>query len=170
MRRVLVVAYSRTGTTRQAAEAIALHCDADIEWIKDRDPHQGLMGYLRRAAKALARSRPWIQPPRRAPEDYALVIVGTPVWAANMASPVRSYLARYGARCRRVAFFCTHDGMGADRVLADMQVLCGRRALATLALPRSVVDQGLWYGPVASFARRFAGQRGERETTVRLAA
>jgi hypothetical protein len=100
--------------------------------------------------------RPWIQPARHPPGDYALVIVGTPVWAWNMAGPVRSYLHRYADRCRRVAFFCTYGGVGADKVLADMQRLCGRRALATLALRQAVVAQG--QGALQAAVQRFAGQ------------
>jgi flavodoxin len=160
VKRILVVAYSRTGTTRRVAEAVAAQCDADLEWIRDRDNREGLRGYLRSAAQSLAHRCPWIQPPRCPPGDYALVIIGTPVWAGNIASPVRSYLTRHGRRCRRVAFFCTHGGTGAGKVLQDLHKLCGKRPLATLALPRQQVAHDHWSGPVAQFTRRFNGQRG----------
>ena len=158
MKRVLVVCSSRTGHTRRVAEAIALRCGADLEVIKDRVDRLGLTGYLRSFFQALLHRRPWIQPPRRTAGDYALVIVGTPVWAWNMASPVRSYLGRHGERFRRVALFCTHGGSGAAKVLADMEGLCGRRALATLALPRHVVADGNLDAAIEPFARRFDPQ------------
>lgn len=170
MKRILVVCYSRSGHTRRVAEAIALHCDADIDWIKDREPREGPIGYLRSALQALLHRKPWIQPARRAMGDYSLVIIGTPVWAWNIASPVRSYLSRYGDRCRRVAFFCTYGGAGADKVLADLQRLSGKRALAMLALPQRLVDQGLIETPVEQFVRRFSGSRGDSVSGTRLAA
>ncbi|MDO9283776.1 MAG: flavodoxin [Aquabacterium sp.] len=170
MKRILVVCYSRSGRTRRVAEAIALQCDADLDWIKDREPRQGPVGYLRSALQALLHRKPWIQPARRPMGDYSLVIIGTPVWAWNIASPVRSYLGRYGDRCRRVAFFCTCGGAGADKVLADLQRLSGKRALATLALPRHVVDRGQFHGAVEQFVRRFNGQRGDSVSGARLAA
>ncbi|OGA98435.1 MAG: hypothetical protein A3E25_18685 [Burkholderiales bacterium RIFCSPHIGHO2_12_FULL_69_20] len=170
MKRILVVCYSRTGRTRRVAEAIALQCDADLDGIKDRVPRQGQLGYLRSALQALLHTTPWIQPARRPVGDYSLVIIGTPVWGWNMASPVRSYLSRYADRCRRVAFFCTCGGAGADKVLADLQRLSGKRALATLALPRQVIDHGQFDEPVAQFVRRFNGQRGESVSGARLAA
>ena len=170
MKRILVVCYSRSGHTRRVAEAIALHCDADLDWIKDREPRQGPMGYLRSALQALLHRKPWIQPARRAMGDYSLVIIGTPVWAWNMAGPVRSYLSRYGDRCRRVAFFCTYGGAGADKVLADLQALSGKRALATLALSRQAIERGRFDGPVEQFTRRFNGGRGESVSGARLVA
>ena len=90
MRRILVVCYSRSGTTLELAQSIAERCGADVELIKDKVPRDGVVGYLRSAFEALFHRTPWIQPPRRAVGDYALVIIGTPVWAGNMASPVRS--------------------------------------------------------------------------------
>lgn len=170
MKRILVVCYSRTGRTRRLAETIALQCDADLDWIKDRAPRQGPIGWLRSALQGLLHRTPWIQPARRPVGDYSLVIIGTPVWAWNMASPVRSYLSRYGDRCRRVAFFCTCGGAGADKVLADLQRLSGKRALATLALPQHVIDQDQFEVPVEQFVRRFNGHRGESVSGARLAA
>lgn len=170
MKRILVVTYSRTGHTRRVAEVIAQQCDADLEWIKDREDRLGPGGYLRSATQALLHRKPWIQPARHAPGDYGLVIIGTPVWAGNIASPVRSYIARYGTRCRRVAFFCTYGGAGGDKVLADLQRSCGKRALATLALPRYLVEQGRIDTAVEQFVRRFNGQRGDSVSGTRLVA
>jgi flavodoxin len=173
MKRILVVCYSRTGHTRRVAEAIAQHCDADVDWIKDRDARQGPIGYLRSLWQAVFHRKPWIRPARRNVADYSLVIVGTPVWAWNIASPVRSYLHRYGDRCRRVAFFCTYGGAGADKVLDNLQALSGKRAVATLALSQRLVDKGLFGVAVEQFVRRFNGSRGSGGDSVsgaRLAA
>lgn len=173
MKRILVVCYSRTGHTRRVAEAIAQQCDADLDWIKDRVPRQGPVGYLRSASQAVLHRKPWIRPARHNPANYPLVIIGTPVWAGNIASPVRSYLSRYGDRCRRVAFFCTFGGAGADKVLADLQGLSQKRAVATLALPQQVIDLGRMEAPIEQFVRRFNGNRGSGGDSVsgaRLAA
>lgn len=166
MTRILVVCYSRTGHTRHVAETIAQQCDADVDWIKDRESRQGPIGYLRSVWQAVLHRRPWIRPARRNPANYALVIVGTPVWAGNMASPVRSYLHRYGDRCRRVAYFCTYGGAGGDKVLDDLQALSGRQALATLALPQRLVDKGLADLPIEQFVRRFNGGRSNSDDSV----
>lgn len=165
MSRILVVCYSRGGTTLEVASRIAERCGADLELIKDKTPRDGVLGWLRSAFEAVLRRQPWIQPPRRAVGDYALVIVGTPVWAGSMASPVRSYLTRQQGRLRRVAFFCTHGGRGGDKVLAEMAVLCGRRPRATLSLAaRNLASLG--HDPeLAGFVRRVAEDRDAPTTS-----
>ena len=74
MSRILVVCYSRCGTTLEVATRIAERCGADLELIKDKTPRDGFLGWLRSAFEARMRRQPWIQPPRRAVGDYALVV------------------------------------------------------------------------------------------------
>jgi flavodoxin len=163
--RILVVCYSRGGATLEVASRIAEHCGADLELIKDKTPRDGVLGWLRSAFEAMLRRQPWIQPPRRAVGDYALVIVGTPVWAGRMASPVRSYLLRQQGRLRRVALFCTHGGTGGDKVLAEMEALCGRRPRAKLSLAARNLT-ALGRDPeLAAFVRRAAGDRDAPTTS-----
>lgn len=159
MKRVLVVCYSRSGGTRQLAEVIARRFEADLEFIEDRDPRQGWSGCLRSAAQALLNHKPWIRSPRRSPGDYALVIVGTPVWAWNIASPVRTWIDRYGARCRRVAFFCTYGHGGGEKVLIDLQQLVGKRAWGTMAVQRHQLARHGLDVAVEPFVQRLNGQR-----------
>jgi flavodoxin len=166
MTRILVVCYSRRGTTLDVASRIAERCGADLELIKDKTPRDGWLGWWRSAAEAWLRGQPWIQPPQRAVGDYALVVVGTPVWAGHMAGPVRSYLLRQRGRLRRVAFFCTHGGNGGTRVLAEMEALCGRRPRATLALAARDVAAGRHEAELARFVRRVAGDRETPTTTA----
>jgi len=132
--RILVVYCSRSGNTRRIAREIAEGCGADIEEITDVVDREGLAGALRSATEAVLGIGATIHPVRHQPSHYDLVVVGTPVWCWNVASPMRSYLNAYGTSLQRVALFCTFGGSGQDKVLGDLQRLCGRRAVATLAL------------------------------------
>lgn len=171
MKRYLVICYSRSGCTRQLAEVIAQRCDADLEFIDDHDPRRGLLGWLRSAAQALLGIEPRIRPPRHAPRDYAIVIIGTPVWACTMASPVRTWIDRYGARCRRMAFFCTCGSAGgAGQALIDMQQLAGRPAWATLALQRERVARIGLDAALEPLLRRLGGQPVDTAPGAHLAA
>lgn len=164
-KRILVVCYSLSGTTQALAEAIAHSCDAELELIRDRTERRGWFGRLRSAFEALLRRDTWIRPARHPLKDYSLVIFGSPVWAWNLASPVRAYARRYGPQCRRVAFFCTTDGGGAGRVLADLERLCGRRPQARLALTRRAVRLGRFDAEVDEFVRRLQPDRGTTTTS-----
>lgn len=134
MKRILVVYYSRSGHTAFVAEQIARRCRADLVCIHDPTDRRGAVGYLRSAWEALLDTRPLIELDLCRPQDYDLVMVGTPVWFWNMSSPVRSFLHRYGRRCAQIALFCTYGGSGQERVMDSMERLCKQPAVARLAL------------------------------------
>jgi flavodoxin len=151
--RILVVYYSRSGITRRIARRIAKGCDADIEEIADLADRTGLSGRLRSAVEALVGMNTAIRPVSHPPADHDLVVVGTPVWCWNIASPVRSYLEAYRTSLHRVAFFCTFGGSGQDKVLGDLQRLCGKPAVATLALTDAQCAKSAHRAKLSEFVR-----------------
>jgi flavodoxin len=134
MSNVLVVYYSRTGGTRQVAQTIADALGADVEEIVDTHDRKGFLGYLRSGFGAMLAKPAAIEEPVKDPAAYRLVIVGTPVWGSAVSTPVLAYLQRRGRAASRVAFFLTHGGSGAERVFRQMEALCGKHSIASLAL------------------------------------
>lgn len=131
--RTLVVYYSLTGMTRTVAGVIATSLSADLEEIACDAYKPGFLGYLMAAFDVWRGHRPAIAPQRHAPENYDLVIVGGPMWAGHIATPVAAYLAAQSGRLRNVAFFLTHGGATPEKVFLEMKSLSG-------ALPRAVVS------------------------------
>ena len=134
MSRILVVYYSRTGHTERVARQIASHCHADLEPIRDRSPREGWFGVLRSSLESVLHLQPAIERSRHRLADYDLVILGTPVWFWDVASPVRTWVRRHRRGLHRVALFCTFGGSGHARALDDLERLCGLHAQARLAL------------------------------------
>lgn len=134
MSRVLVVYYSRSGTTRRVAEAVsrALHCDTEA--IVATASRTGVMGYLRSLVEAVQRRPSLIERTQKDPVSYDLVVVGTPVWAGSVSSPIRSYLMANKAKLRNVAFFCTLGGRGSESTFGQMQGLAGKAPVARCAI------------------------------------
>jgi len=155
-RRILVVCYSLNGHTRRVAVELARTCNADLETISDSIDRTGMFGQLRSSLGALMHLRPAIRTSRFTPRDYELVIVCTPVWAWNMASPVRTWLHRHRAELRRVAGACTHGGSGQVKTLDDMARLCGRPLLARLAISAQRIEQKTHSRRLQEFAGRIA--------------
>lgn len=120
MSRTLVVYYSRSGATRAVANQLAALLDADAEEIVDPTPRRGVIGFLRSGIEARRRRVPPIAPSKRSPGDYDLVVVGTPIWAETLASPVRAYLRRHRGQFRALAFFCTRGGTGDHKAFLEM--------------------------------------------------
>ena len=105
--KVLVVYYSRTGNTRFVAEAVTQSLEADIEEIKDGKNRMGVFGFLRCGYEAIFKKLTDIEVSGKNPEEYDLIIVGSPVWAGRLSSPVRTYLHLHGHKFKNVAFFIT---------------------------------------------------------------
>jgi flavodoxin len=132
--KVLVAYYSRTGTTKIAADELAQRLGADVEVISDAKNRQGLFGWLGAGRDASRKSKTVIGTLKYDPAAYDLVVLGTPVWAWNMTPAIRTYILANRERFKRVAFFCTMGKNGDVKTFAGMADLCGRKPLATMAL------------------------------------
>ena len=130
----LIAYYSMSGHTRTVAHELRDVMAGDIEEITEPHPRHGIIGVVRALVDAVAKREPPIQPAKGDPRNYDVLLVGGPVWAGRMASPVRSYVKRYGAAAPHLAFFCTEGGRGSDTAFADLASLCGRKPEATFVV------------------------------------
>ena len=137
--KILVVVYSRTETTLSVAEKIASELQADIEVIEDKTDRKGILSVLRSGYEALRKEIPPIAEPKYNPSDYELIIIGTPIWAGRMSSPVRAYLSRFRGHFQQVAFFATSAGSGHRKALAEMGELAAAQPLATVEITSNQV-------------------------------
>jgi len=132
----LVVYYSRTGNTKKVAEDIArtLHCD--IEEIKDEKKRKGFIGYMRSGREAMRKQNITLSELKNQPKNYELVIIGTPIWAWTMSSPIRTFLEQYKADLPTVAFFSTSDSSPGEKTFSYMQEVCGKQPTNTLSVTK----------------------------------
>lgn len=129
--RTIVIFYSRTGTTRRVASDLASLLSCEIVELYDAKDRSGTLGYLRCLRDAMLQSRNRYGPALGSLRGYDLVVIGTPVWAATMSTPVFSFLHDRAAEFRKVAFFGTYGGSGVQRAFTRMQAIAGREPLAT---------------------------------------
>ncbi len=160
MKDTLVVFFSRTGYTRQIAEEVARRMGADVEEIRDSTRRSGLFGYWRCATEALRRTSVQIKAPTLMPRDYRVVVLGTPVWAGNIASPMRAYVAANRAQLPQVAFYCTQGGSGSRKVLQDMAATCGSGPVATATFDDREIDSGSYSKKMSEFVDAIAQRKG----------
>jgi flavodoxin len=165
VKKMLVVYYSRSGFTSAVARRLARDCHADLLSIKDLKRRSGALGYLRSSLEAAMH---WGSAIRKISlhRDYALVVIGTPIWFWNMSSPVRGFIRLHRPALKRVAFFCTYGGSGATKVLGDMEALCGHRAVATLALRDDEIQKDMGGSKLVDFVSRLnrLAEQPTRET------
>jgi flavodoxin len=154
--KTLVVYFSRTGHTRQVAAEVAKRCNADMDEIREERGREGLWGYWRSGWDALRHSAPGIQPAQKNPADYALVVIGTPIWNFSLAPPVRSYARQHASEFKALAFFCTEGGSGDQKAFDELARICGKRPLATLAVTEKHLSEPDHSGALQKFIAQIA--------------
>lgn len=139
---VLVVFYSRSGTTAAAAQRLAERLEADVDEIRAIHPYAGVAGFLRCIFEATRRDRPDITTGRN-PADYRMVVLGSPVWAGCLASPMRSWLSAHLHHLPPASAFCTSGSGLAEPVFQQIRQILGERPLqSTLSLSQKAVLSG----------------------------
>ncbi len=149
--KALTVFYSRTGTTRKVAESISKALSCDIEEILDTKNRTGPLAYISSGREARKEELAVIQPIKKDPSLYDVVLIGTPVWAGAMSTPIRTYITQNRERFKSVAFFCTCGGPGADKTLKSMKDLCGKQTVASVAIGSKETKSGEYQEKVDEF-------------------
>jgi len=140
--KTLLVYYSRTGVTKKLANFIVGKFIAETEEIKDTANRAGVTGYLSAGRDATMRRLTKLEAVENNPADFDLVIIGTPIWAWNMAAPIRTYLTEYKDRIKQAAFFCTMGSSGDQKAFKEMAEILGKAPVAVVSLTTKEVVSG----------------------------
>ena len=133
-----VVYYSMGGNTAAAAEKIAGATGADLIEIRPEKqyPDKGLKKFLWGGKSAVMGEKPKLQPYSFPAEAYDRVIIGFPVWASNIAPPVRTFAAENVERLKgkKIAAFACQGGSGAEKAFGRLEECLGAALDARLVL------------------------------------
>lgn len=155
--RILVLYFSRTGTTLAVGTEIASRLDADVQALDDRIKWSGFLGAINAGRMTLFGGLSRLKPLTVDLTSYGLIILGTPVWASRPSVPLRTFLQERKAELPHLAFFCTQDGNGGERVMAAMTTLATKSPVATLIVTKSDVRSGASDRQVSEFCQSIAG-------------
>jgi menaquinone-dependent protoporphyrinogen IX oxidase len=148
----LIVYYSRSGQTRKVAEELAKALQCDVEEIFDTVNRAGPLGFLSAGRQAGNKSLTKLQPVKNDPSKYDLVIIGTPVWARHVSTPIRTYLAESKEKLKNVAFFCTEGSTGNEATFSDMEEVSGKKPKTTLVITAADLKDGSYTEKAKKFA------------------
>ncbi|MFO7900307.1 MAG: hypothetical protein R6V58_14765 [Planctomycetota bacterium] len=149
---VLVVFYSRTGTTEKVAQALAAELGAEAEEVIDTKPRSGPIGFARSGKDAILKKSTQIRETTHDPSAFDLVLVGTPVWAGSVTPAIRTYLEENREGLTRPVFFLTTASSGIDHTFRQMGEICGKEPLATFSLLTREIKKGEHEDKVRAFA------------------
>ncbi len=123
--KTLVVYYSRTSNTKETALLFHKLLGGDIEVIVDKKKRQGFLRACIAVFESVIGVKTTIEPIKYNPENYDLVIIGSPIWVKHTTPAVRAYLDIYGKDIKAAMLFCTYETRGAKDVLREMRDMLG---------------------------------------------
>lgn len=127
----LVVYFSRTGTTRRAAQEIGRLTGAPLVELEAAEPYpDSYEATLSRARRELnAGARPALAGEIENWESYDTVYVGYPIWCGTAPMPVFTFLETYDFSEKTVIPFCTSGSSGIGMSQSDIEAACPEAAV-----------------------------------------
>ena len=137
--RTIIVYYSMNGNTALAAKTLAERLSADLLMINPEKayPDKGVRKFLWGGKSAVMAETPKLVPYTFKAQDYDMVILGFPVWASNIAPPIRTFVNdnRETLKDRQIAAFACQSGNGAEKAFGKLEdILEGNKLMATMIL------------------------------------
>jgi flavodoxin len=153
-KKILIAYYSRSGNTKTVAEFLQEKLSCDLEEIISTKDRSGVVGFFICGKEAIKKELPEIKLTQKNTQDYDLIITGTPVWAWNISSPIRTYLEQNKAKIKNVAAFCTMGGNGDKRSFDEIEKILNKELVATLTLLTKEVNQNNFSQKVEEFIKK----------------
>ena len=147
----LVIFYSRTGTTKKVGNLISEKLSCDVEEIFDTKKRLGFFGWLRSGKDAMMKKLTILEKINKNPDLYDLVIIGTPIWASNMSTPIRTYISEHKDKFKNVAFFCTEGSRGGVKCFKNMAKICDKKPMATLEINKKEMKKEIYIDKIKDF-------------------
>jgi len=144
MPKTLIVYYSRDGNTKKVAEKLAEQMSCDIIQITESKSRKGILGFLKAGMEASRKTQPPIILPEINLEDYELFLIGTPIWAGAMASPVRTFMVQKLPKTADYAIFYTRGGAGDLPIGTATEKIVGKAPKVVVGIGRKEMISGKW--------------------------
>lgn len=117
-KKVLVVYFSGTGTTRSAAKKVKKATGGTLYEIKAADPYTAEdLDYTNENCRANVEQRdgtvrPEIKGKVKNISKYDVIFVGYPIWWGKEPMIIRTFLESYNLKGKKIVPFCTSGGSG----------------------------------------------------------
>ena len=121
-KKVLVLYYSITNTTKQVAEYIQQKTGADIELIEPVEAYSSVYDEIiqRSNKEREGNVLPELKPLKVNLDDYDIIFLGYPLWFGTYAQPVKTLLASGVLNGKTVVPFCTSGSSGVKQSVDDL--------------------------------------------------
>jgi len=130
-KKIMVVYFSHSGNTRALANQIHKSAGGDIFEIEAVAPYPRDYDACVQQAKEELNSgyKPALKTKIENIRRYDVIFIGYPIWWGTIPAPVRTLLSDYDFSGKTIVSFCTHEGTGLGRSVADISKLCPKSTL-----------------------------------------
>ena len=143
-KKVLVLYYSITNTTKQMAEYIQQKTGADIELIEPVNAYSTEYGEIiaRSGQEREGNVLPELKPLKSNLNDYDIIFLGYPIWFGTYAQPLKTLLASGALNGKTVVPFCTSGSSGVAESVANLKKdVSGIQIPASVGVRSSLMDK-----------------------------
>ena len=133
-KKMLVLYYSETGTTKTVAQELQKQTGADMEAIETVEPYSGdFQKTMQRGQREMQSGQmPALKPLKKKIADYDVIFLGYPIWFGTYANPIATLVKEQDFAGKTLVPFCTF-GSGGLNTSADA---------LTKALPKAKIQAG----------------------------
>ncbi|MGO4331800.1 flavodoxin family protein [Cupriavidus sp. 2TAF22] len=169
MEKILIVYYSRTGTSRQAAEELAAHTGWPIAEVGDQVSRAGLLGDARCVLDVLLQRHVGYRYAGPSLDEYQQIVIVAPVWVGHLAAPMRSFLRdRLPLTCK-TSVVCVMARQGGFNAAEEVARLASEAPSPVIALRQSNVASGAALQALRAFAAQVEAASARADTAQRPA-
>lgn len=125
--KTIIVYYSMEENTDFAAKKIAEKTGADLLRIypKKSYPNKGFRKFLWGGKSAVMAETPALEEYEFNADDYDRIIIAFPVWASNMAPPIRTFIKENDLSGKRICAVACQSGSGAEKAFEKLKSALG---------------------------------------------
>jgi flavodoxin len=153
----LIMYYSWTGSTREAAEAVAQAVGGELFEVTETGRRKGLWGFIKGGFQASFGVPSRIREELPDPKQYDAIYIGTPVWASNPCAAFMAVVNGWAGKTGDVpvhVFAVMADPRGDEKVEVSVQ--------------KKLQKAGIVPGAYAWFAGRVSNQEWPEEAREQL--
>ncbi len=145
--KIIIVYYSLEGNTEYTAQLIASELHADTLRLEPKKayPTGKISKFVWGGKSAMMSETPDLQPYQFDADAYDCIIFGFPVWASNIAPPLRTFIRTQQLKGKKIAAVACQTAAGADKAFIKLKNELGIDSLAaelTLLDPKTNPDSG----------------------------
>lgn len=126
MERTALIYYSLNGHTHFVAQKISKQLDCPkirLKLKKEFSTTSKFLQYFWAGKSSVFKDKPPLANKEIDLSPYDTLIIATPVWAGNLSSPVRSFLASYAIEGKQIHLVATTSGGAFEKCFASMRLL-----------------------------------------------